>query len=58
MPYGYYYFDPTYVLVLIGALLSIWASSEYSLHFASMPGSEACHVRYDRGTGCRADPEE
>lgn len=28
MPYYYYYgFDPTYILVLIGAVLSIWASS-------------------------------
>ena len=26
--YGYgYYFDPTYILVIIGAILSIWASS-------------------------------
>ena len=27
MPYYYYRFDSTYILVLIGALLSIWASS-------------------------------
>ena len=27
MPYYYYGFDPTYILVLIGAVLSIWASS-------------------------------
>ena len=33
MPYGYYYFDPTYVLVLIGALLSIWASSRVQSTF-------------------------
>ena len=30
---GYYYFDPTYVLVLIGALLSIWASSRVQSTF-------------------------
>ena len=26
--YGYgYYFDPTYILVIIGAILAIWASA-------------------------------
>lgn len=30
MPYGYYgfYFDPTYILVLIGTLICIWASAK------------------------------
>ena len=29
MPYGYgYYFDPTYVLVLIGVIISLWASAK------------------------------
>ncbi len=30
MPYGYYYryFDPTYILVLIGVLISLWASAK------------------------------
>ena len=30
MPYGYgygYYFDPTYLLVLIGVVISLWASA-------------------------------
>lgn len=39
--YGYYpgfYFDPTYILILIGAILSMWASSRVKSTFA----------RYDR----------
>lgn len=31
MPYGYgygYYFDPTYILVLIGVVISLWASAK------------------------------
>lgn len=31
MPYGYgygYYFDPTYLLVLIGVVISLWASAK------------------------------
>ena len=27
MPFFYYYYDPTYILVLIGAVLSLWASA-------------------------------
>ena len=28
MPYRYgYYFDPTYILVLIGVVISLWASA-------------------------------
>lgn len=34
MPYyGYYGFDPTYILVLIGALLSMWASARVNSTF-------------------------
>lgn len=39
--YGYYpgfYFDPTYILILIGAMISLWASSRVKSTFA----------RYDR----------
>ena len=33
--YGYgYYFDPTYILVIIGAILSIWASSRVNGTYA------------------------
>ncbi len=32
--YNFYYFDKTYILVLIGALLSIWASSTVKSTFA------------------------
>ena len=30
MPYGYYYgmFDPTYILILIGVIISLWASAK------------------------------
>lgn len=28
MPFFYYYYDPTYILVLIGAVLSLWASAK------------------------------
>lgn len=34
MFYPYYYFDPTYVLVLIGAIFSIWASQRVNSTFA------------------------
>lgn len=27
MPFGYYYYDPTYILVLAGTLLCLWASA-------------------------------
>lgn len=37
MPYGYYYypmFDPTYILVLIGVIISIWASAKVKTTYA------------------------
>ncbi len=55
MPYGYgygygYHFDPTYILVLIGVLISLWASarvkstySKYS-HVRSMSGFTGAQV--------------
>ena len=36
--YPGFYFDPTYILILIGALLSMWASARVKSTFA----------RYDR----------
>ena len=56
MPYGYYYFDPTYVLVLIGALLSIWASSRVQSTFRKY--ARVRSMSGMTGTGCRADTEE
>lgn len=47
--YGYYpgfYFDPTYILILIGAILSMWASSRVKSTFA----------RYDRVRNLRELP--
>lgn len=38
MYYPGFYFDPTYILILIGALLSMWASARVKSTFA----------RYDR----------
>ncbi len=37
MPYGYYYypmFDPTYILVLIGVIISLWASAKVKTTYA------------------------
>ena len=36
MPYGYYYrmFDPTYILVLIGVIISLWASAKGKTTYA------------------------
>ena len=48
MPYGYgygYYFDPTYLLVLIGVVISLWASAKVKTTYSkysrvrSMSGS-------------------
>ena len=40
MPYygGYYGFDPTYLLVVAGALLSMWASSRVNGTFRKYSG--------------------
>ena len=35
MPYYGYYFDPTYILIIIGALLSMWASSRVKSTYAA-----------------------
>ena len=49
--YGYgYYFDPTYILVIIGAILSIWASSRGKRHLREVfPGAQ--HDGNDRRGG-------
>lgn len=38
MPYYYGYFDPTYILVLIGAVLSMWASFKVNSTFKKYAG--------------------
>lgn len=50
MPYYYGYFDPTYILVLIGAVLSMWASFKVNSTFKKYAG-----VRSSSGmTGAQA----
>ena len=44
MPYYYYGFDPTYVLVLIGAVICLIASARVKSTFNK-------YSQYDRGTG-------
>ena len=52
MPYGYYYrmFDPTYILVLIGVIISLWASAKVKTTYAkysrvrSMSGMTGAHA--------------
>ena len=37
MPYGYgyyYYFDPTYILIIIGVVISLWASARLNTTYA------------------------
>ena len=55
MPYYYYRFDSTYILVLIGALLSIWASSRVQSTYnkyarvrsmSGMTGAQVAEMRY------------
>ncbi|MBP3576638.1 MAG: zinc metallopeptidase [Lachnospiraceae bacterium] len=52
MPFYYYGFDPTYILVLIGLVLSLWASSRVKSTYAKysgeaslsgMTGAQAAH---------------
>ena len=39
MPYYYYGFDPTYVLVLIGAVICLIASARVKSTFNKYPGT-------------------
>ena len=60
--YGYYY-DPTYILVLIGALLSLWASAKVKSTYArfsrvrsmtGMTGAEAARQLLNSQGPCGA----
>lgn len=51
--YGYGLYDPTMILVLIGAVLSLWASAKVKNTF-----NRYSSVRSMTGmTGCRGSPE-
>ena len=66
--YGYgYYFDPTYILVIIGAILSIWASSRVNGTYAKysrvrsmtgMTGAEAAYSAMEAGLQAYLDSYE
>ena len=47
------YFDPTYILVLIGVVICLIASAKIQQIFQSKES-----FRYDRKRCCRADPSQ
>lgn len=44
MPYGYYgyYFDPTYILIIIAAIISLIAQWRVNSAFQNIQGWRAC----------------
>lgn len=56
MPYGYYgyYFDPTYILIIIAAIISLIAQWRVNSAFSKY-SRVAEHVRNDRCTGSKND---
>ena len=51
--YGYGLYDPTMILVLIGAVLSLWASAKVKNTFNRYSSVR----RRDRDDRCRGSPE-
>lgn len=51
------YFDPTYILVLIGVVICLIASAKMNSTFSRLFQSKES-FRYDRKRCCRADPSQ
>ena len=52
--YGYYYFDPTYLLLIIGMVLSLLASAKVKSTFSVLQQSAQCIGAYRRRC-CQTD---
>lgn len=51
---GYYYYDVTYLLVILGAVLSMIASAQVNSTFKRYSRVQK-QLRHDRSRGCGAD---